>query len=164
MGDLIGRAKEPGGAGEIWVSKRKFRGSRSVESLIKVAAASHSEVTVKHLTVDGDSYEVKVTPIEAIKIREETKIQRTLTRLGRTPVGEDPRAAEIAAALAVNARSFAIFGDSGAEEIVSAIATTLRNANLEHLLEHIAADLARRGLADIAEMVRAELRQRRPQA
>ena len=66
---LFGRVKEhPGTLGEI--KRRRRVGAKSIEAIVKISAVSHSVVELRHETGDGEIIDLKVTPVEAIHIRE----------------------------------------------------------------------------------------------
>jgi len=54
---------------------KQLRGQRSVEALLEAAINSGHEVELKHTTSDGMLIDLKVTPVEATKIRERNRLR-----------------------------------------------------------------------------------------
>lgn len=54
---------------------------RSIQAMVKVAAETGSELTVRHVAADGSSFEVELTPIQAIAIRERAREAEYQARL-----------------------------------------------------------------------------------
>jgi hypothetical protein len=73
---LLERTKErPGTLGK---SKRpRLVGARSIEAMVKSAAGSQSVIELRHETGDGEIIDLKVTPIEAIRIQEDARTHLT---------------------------------------------------------------------------------------
>jgi hypothetical protein len=170
---LFRHAKEhPGDLGELKLRRRV--GERSIEAMVKIAAGSQSVVELHHETGDGEIIDLKVTPIEAIHIKENTRPQRAKSRSAKTlpqrAGNEPPRGS-----LSVQPELFQSFDDAdsllrlygplnayrGSVAEPAAIATLAKlliSTGLGALIPVIASNLEERGRHKVAEMLRAEAR------
>ena len=135
---------------------------RTVHSMVKVAAQSGSEISVRHTTADGETLDVRVTPADAIEIRARTMQtdQKLATIKQRLPTPDDATEMDGMA----RAVSFAdriehlALGDSGQLKLLIIMTVhLLRDSGNFYLVEALAQELNSRGYASLAAAVRAEV-------
>lgn len=173
IGDALDRVRH-GGVKGLFGGGRKRNGLRSVEALLKIATDSGSEVTLKYTTADGDVMETRVTPVEAIRIREQAKSERSaiqalryqtplreLTSLRSWPstLGTSKEISSLTESLAhaYQGRD-SLTSHSDLRALISTLVLTVRSSGMGYMLEMLATNLAGRGLYELAEMVRTEVR------
>lgn len=142
----------------------KTRVDRSVQEIVRIAAVSGSEVTIRQTEADGRITEISLASREAIEIRErETTRRSEAPPAGRRvtqPTFPDPLPVSFQPiALADQFEKLDQAGSHGREAVISAIASVaavVRDAGHGRLLEPLALELESRGLHDWAAAVRAE--------
>jgi hypothetical protein len=157
---------------------RRRVGARSIEAIVKIAAKSQSVVELRHWTADGEIMDLKVTPIEAVQIREDARVHhasipssKTLTRaeltgnkappisLQTTPTLFQP--SDYADSLArvygrLDAKGGSVV-DAEVRTAVAAVTNSLTSARLGSLISGIASNLEVRGRYNLAQMLRVEM-------
>lgn len=163
---LFASAKDNPGQAKLFARGRKQIGMRSVERLVKIAADSNCEVVLKHALADGEVLDLRITPTEAIAMREREKgLPVHNKRLEPMPAqhdlsfsvpvvqfGNNPQM--IAQTLADSYRVGGGIDNTQVQQLVLALASALRSAGLAYLLETIAGTLELKGLHDLATIVR----------
>jgi hypothetical protein len=173
---LFGRVKEhPGTLGEL--KRRRRVGAKSIEAIVKIAAVSHSVVELRHETSDGEIIDLKVTPVEAIHIREHSAQPSSL------PFPPTPTLIPLTGGNAGPPTSLPIIpdlfqpsdyadslvrlydrrdakGGSATESDIRALVAVLANSLISvghgSLISVIASDLEGRGYSNLAQILRAE--------
>jgi hypothetical protein len=164
--EIFGRVKEhPSTLSQL--KSRRRAGARSIEAIVKIAAESQSEVDLHHETADGGIIDLKVTPIEAIRIREEARAHlaslppaQTLARL----TGNDATSKSLQSTPAlfqpsdyadslVRVRGSSLV-EADVHTVVAALADSLTSVGLGSLISMIASNLEGRGHHDLAQMLR----------
>lgn len=92
--EIFGRAKEhPDTLGQL--KSWRHASARSIVAILKIAAESQSEIELREKTADSEITILKVTPIEAIRIREEARVHLASLpspkALARLPAMKRPR-------------------------------------------------------------------------
>jgi hypothetical protein len=83
LAGVFRRAKEhPGTLAEL--RNQRQVGAKSIDAFLKIAAKSQSVVQLRHRTAEGEIIDLKVTPIEAIQIRKNSKAGRASVPSPRT--------------------------------------------------------------------------------
>ena len=137
---------------------------RSVEEIVRIAADSGSEVSIRQMEPDGRILEVNLASREAVEIREREITQRTNARRVAHLIAQSPLPAALPShlqpdAIADRFERLGHVGSPGRDAVVSAIsavAIVVRDSGNGYLLEPLAAELETRGLHDLAAAVRAE--------
>jgi hypothetical protein len=160
MYHLIVRAKEDPVGSDLFRNKRR-PGVKSSEKLLEIAMSVGGEVEVQRKLPSGEEINFRVTSLEAVRIREEgrtaiedrshyylplSESKRRLPGNSGTPALFD--ASSIADRLAQT-------GGPEAEAVISAIAATLREIGMGHIMAAVASKLEERGLHLLAARVRA---------
>jgi hypothetical protein len=131
---------------------------KTVEEICKAAVKSKSQVEIKHKAKTGDSLEIRISPVEALEIREAAKQERAaLRRLekdGANPLLTSQQPLQLADRLAEAYGKGGLTSD--VRSLIEAIVTALRDGGYGDALETVAVDLANRGMDDLAAFVRAE--------
>jgi hypothetical protein len=170
--DIFGRAKERPGTLDQLKSRRRA-GARSIEAIVRIAAESQSEVDLHYETADSEIIDLKVTPIDAISIREQAK-----AHLASLPAHSPARLTGNEAASTSLQSAPALFqpsdyadslvrlygplnatGSSPSEAdvraVLTALADSLTSVGLGSLISIIASNLEGRGHHDLARILRA---------
>ena len=170
--EILGRAKEHPSTLDQLKSCRRA-GARSIEAIVKIAAASQSEVHLHHETADSEIIDLKVTPIEAIRIREEATAHLASLPSAQTlaaVTGDEATARFLQSAPArlqpsdyadslvrlygpLNAKSSSI-AEADVPTVLAALAELMKSVGLGSLISEIASDLEGRGHHDFARMLR----------
>jgi hypothetical protein len=143
--------------------KKRSPGIKSAEQMAKMVIASGGEVELHHKQPDGEKISVKLTSLEAIRIREQAAISR------RAVSSSAPGQLHVESHAPVPYSGLAhySFHDAGriadnfvaagteAEAIIGVVASVLRELNMDHVLEAVAAELDERGHHSLAMAVRA---------
>jgi hypothetical protein len=181
LAGVFGRVKkQPGALAEL--RNQRQVGAKSIEAVVKIAAKSQSVVQLHHRTADGETIDLKVTPVEAIQIRENAKVARaslpsprsqTLARLpgeNSPPISYQPALfppSDYAGILTNAYTRLDAKGGSAADTdvrpAVAALSQSLISAGLGSLVSEIASSLEVQGHYDLAQMLRAELRSQNPE-
>lgn len=162
--NIILRAKKDPEESRLFSKGRKRIGARSVESLLKIATDSGSEVLLKHVASDGETLEIQVNPIEAVQIREAAEARR-LAHLKDPPslvtggqpqlVIPDFKSGSLARALA---------GYSGSDDvippdvrtIIRSMVRMLKKNGVSFMIEAVASDVQAEGRNNLAYAIREE--------
>jgi hypothetical protein len=160
--DWIDRVKSGKAKKQLYRRGRKARGQRSIEAIVKIAANSGSALRVKHTTAKGEILEVELSAPQAIKVRDEALAEQNaaleaehLPHLGSASV-ELPEVQQAIGRL--YAPSAVRLSSSEAQAIITTLVKVLQAAGLENLILQIAADLASRGLHELASELKARAR------
>jgi hypothetical protein len=139
----------------LYHKTKKSPGQRSVEAIIKTAAATRSHVSVKYKSAKGETLEVELTPAEAIGVREQLPAD-DIKKARRKPTQRIPRSApKIQRAIKqleqVGAQNLS---PTEIHAVVNVIVAVLEAAGAGYLLPQIALELEMRGFQSIAHAVR----------
>jgi hypothetical protein len=171
--DTLGKSKRP-----------RLVGARSIEAMVKSAAGSQSVIELRHETGDGEIIDLKVTPIEAIRIQEDARTHLTKSPSAQTIKLAPPTGNQIGPGVnnaftpelfqsSDYADSLArLYGPLGAKAgsaaevdvraAVAALANSLISVGLGSIIFVIASNLEGRGHNNLAQMLRAEAQSQRP--
>jgi hypothetical protein len=130
---------------------------RSIESIVKVAADTGAELSLKYAGSAGEVIEITLTPVEAIEIRERDKVaayQARIEQEDRRLLPSHSRAEDRAKALADELELLAISDSSEPNPLIVAVVRLLRRSGNEPLIEMLAQELDGRGYPELAAAVR----------
>ncbi len=172
--EIFGRAKEhPDTLGQL--KSWRHASARSIVAILKIAAESQSEIELREKTADSEITILKVTPIEAIRIREEARVHLASLpspkALARLPGNEATSRSLLSTPTLFQPSDYAdnlvrlygplnakgsSFAESDIRTVVAALANSLTSVGLGSLISMIASDLEGRGHHNLAQMLRAE--------
>lgn len=155
----FGRAKTDEGKRKLSRRSKKTPGQRSVEAITKVAAASGSAVTVRHIKPDGEILEASLTPAEAIAAQPDEREKNTkVVNIPQQRLLEAPAVREAMKRLEDAGRKN--LSPTQVDAIVGVVVAVLNAAYVGHLLPEIASELDARGLGAVADAIREHIRPR----
>jgi hypothetical protein len=152
---------------------KQLRGQRSVEAILEAAINSGHEIELKHTTRAGDIMDLKVTPVEATKIRERNRmrIEQMESAYRKLPPPDPPYPVLVrdnAPARTLPAQDFlqALIDRDGSEDVKDAeiealiikLTETLRHAGLDRVLTSMADELEASGHLGLGQRLRREAR------
>lgn len=158
-------------------SGKQLRGQRSVEALLEAAISSGHEVELRHTNGDGAVIDLKVTPVEATKIRERNGLRIAQMEAAYRAAPPSPAPRHLLATpeqMIENASGHVLvrerdalralihsdwIGDAGnpeVEALIVKLARTLRDAGLNHVLVSLAAELEASGHPALGRRLRRE--------
>jgi hypothetical protein len=161
---LISKAKDHPEEGDLFRKKRR-PGVGSAERLLRIAMDAGGEVEVRQRLPDGQEIGIKVTSLDAIKIREEAKaLEHELVAASKqnallfgNHLGKDLKIPALRDELVdkLVAASETDSGSAAVHALLGAVATALRDAGLSRVLETVAVKLEKAGHDSLAAAVRA---------
>ena len=148
---LFGRVREHPGE----LKHRRRIGTKSLEAFVKIAAVSNTVVELHYEIGEGERIDLKVTPVEAIRIQE---LKTVLSSPSTTPSLFQPSAyvdslAHLYGPLEAKAGPIA---ETDIRAAMAALANSLISIGRGSLVPVIASDLERRGYPNLARILRAE--------
>jgi hypothetical protein len=155
---LLGKDKSGQPDKRLYRRGRKKPGVRSAEALLKIAADSRGEVRLSHKTPKGETLEFKITPVEAIRIREGARASDEA--MAKTSAAPESRSTRTIDATEPNGQLPALrtsldrvyqagdggLSDSELEQIAEIIIGAIEGTGLTYLVDQIVRDLHSRGL------------------
>lgn len=153
--EAVGKAKGP----EVHVNGGMHGVARTVEALAKVAIEAGSEIQVSQKSSDGTLIDVRITPPEALLIREIAR-QRALAEKPSPSLLQTNNILRVsrgidAKALADQLQHLAVEGPAtSVHPVLSAVLAVLRQDGNSHFIDALAYELEGRGYYDLAEIVR----------
>jgi len=143
-------------------------GLKTVEKLAEMAADSKSKIDYEYEGPDGEKIRLKMTPqaaraMRSRRVRHVPRIEASAAPKQISSVLKGLDLTQPDSSAAVTEALAQLPNTSNAREIAAVVASVLRSANLEYVLERIISDLALRGLNAIAEALRYETLAPQPQ-
>jgi hypothetical protein len=162
--ELFARAEKNPGSLAPARTKRSV-GARTVRALAKVAAETQSEITVTTRTPHGDTTEIRVTPLQAIQIREGIEAQsrphsETRQSIAVPDVSEDMSQLFPGMMSDVSAQLSNLAGRSDSElrAVIATVVQMLSTAGMTSMVGDLARHLEMQGHKHAAEILIAEIR------
>lgn len=146
---------------------RKTKAERSIDAALKIAAVNGRAVRVKHVSKNGETFEVELSAPKAIEIQAkivEDHALNDVATIERIATDQRPLPKAVEAVEAVEAvgrlyaPSSASLSASEAQTIIDVVVGVLQGAGLSYVLPQIAADLSSKGLFALASALEHRLR------